>query len=296
MAELTPELAEQLVTTCHEHAEAAAAAFGRAFEGEFVLKPGAAAPYDEGSLTGPGVVFAVKFAEESLLILLQAENDIVPEWVKSPDPTGEEKLSTLGQELSHLLVPEQLTAEVFEARWSDDLAEAIERAVPAENATTLAIEIAAGERLGTLQVLWPVADAMAAVVDNQDQPSTTATKSAAKPTSTVLRGSGYSPKDFRDLPPNTLSALQVHTEVSVNLATKKMKLGDIVELGPGSIITFDKSCDDPLEIAVGNRPIAQGEAVKVGDRFGVRVLTMVLPNEHFRPLLSSRTKQNRDSS
>jgi flagellar motor switch/type III secretory pathway protein FliN len=48
-----------------------------------------------------------------------------------------------------------------------------------------------------------------------------------------------------------------------------------VELGPGSIIKFEKTCDEPLEVAVGDRTIAHGEVVKVGDKFGVRIAALV---------------------
>ena len=54
-----------------------------------------------------------------------------------------------------------------------------------------------------------------------------------------------------------------------------------MELGPGSIIQFTKSCEDLLELNVENQVIAQGEAVKVGDKFGLRITSMVLPEERF---------------
>jgi flagellar motor switch/type III secretory pathway protein FliN len=48
-----------------------------------------------------------------------------------------------------------------------------------------------------------------------------------------------------------------------------------VELGPGSIIKFDKTCDELLELSIGNRTVARGEAVKVGDKFGLRISGLV---------------------
>ena len=38
-----------------------------------------------------------------------------------------------------------------------------------------------------------------------------------------------------------------------------------------------------LELEIGNLPIAQGEAVKVGDRFGLRITQLQLPEERFLP-------------
>jgi flagellar motor switch protein FliN/FliY len=86
------------------------------------------------------------------------------------------------------------------------------------------------------------------------------------------------------LPFYTRSLLRVKVPVVVTLAEKKQKLGRIVELGPGQIIQFEKSCEEMLDLEVGNRKIATGAAVKVGDKFGLRINSIVLPEERFLPL------------
>jgi len=92
------------------------------------------------------------------------------------------------------------------------------------------------------------------------------------------------PPSLRDLPPYTRSLLRVKVPLIVTLASKKQPLGRIVELGPGSIIQFDKSCEEMLDLHVGERLVAQGEAVKVGDKFGLRVTNMILPDERFQAI------------
>jgi flagellar motor switch protein FliN len=87
----------------------------------------------------------------------------------------------------------------------------------------------------------------------------------------------------RDLPPYTRSLLRISVPVVVTLAEKRQPLGKIVELSPGAIIQFDKSCEEMLELCVGNRPIASGEAVKIGDKFGLRIIGMTPPEERFEP-------------
>ena len=52
-------------------------------------------------------------------------------------------------------------------------------------------------------------------------------------------------------------------------------------MSTGTLIKFDKSCEELLQMCVADQPVAEGEAVKVGDKFGFRVLTMMLPEEHF---------------
>jgi flagellar motor switch protein FliN len=86
------------------------------------------------------------------------------------------------------------------------------------------------------------------------------------------------------LPSYTRSLLHIEVPVVVTLAAKKQVIGQILELGPGSIIHFDKSCDEMLDLNVGGHRIAQGEAVKVGDKFGLRVTSLILPEERFKPV------------
>jgi flagellar motor switch/type III secretory pathway protein FliN len=76
--------------------------------------------------------------------------------------------------------------------------------------------------------------------------------------------------------------------VVVTLAHKRQPLSRVIELGPGSIIQFDKSCEEMLELDVGGRLVATGEAVKVGDKFGLRIKSVVLPEERFRPVKGTR--------
>ena len=85
------------------------------------------------------------------------------------------------------------------------------------------------------------------------------------------------PRTSGDLPPYTRSLLRIKVPVAVTLAQKRQTLSRIVESGPGSIIWFNKSCQEMLDLEVGNQAIACGEAVKVGDKFGLRITAMVRP-------------------
>jgi flagellar motor switch/type III secretory pathway protein FliN len=82
--------------------------------------------------------------------------------------------------------------------------------------------------------------------------------------------------------------LKIPVPVSVNLAVKKETVQEVVELVPGSIIKFEKGCDELLHMVVGGQTIAEGEAVKIGDKFGFRVTAMVMPEEHFIPVQRPR--------
>ena len=79
--------------------------------------------------------------------------------------------------------------------------------------------------------------------------------------------------------------MRIKVPVVVTLAQKRQPLSQVIELGPGSIIQFEKSCEEMLDLEVGNRAVACGEAVKVGDKFGLRITSIRLPEERFKSLL-----------
>jgi flagellar motor switch/type III secretory pathway protein FliN len=86
------------------------------------------------------------------------------------------------------------------------------------------------------------------------------------------------------LPAYSRSLLRIEVPVVVSLATTQLSVKRILDMGPGSIVHFDKSYDSPLTLSVCNCDVAVGEAVKVGDKFGLRISSMVLPREKFQPV------------
>lgn len=93
---------------------------------------------------------------------------------------------------------------------------------------------------------------------------------------------------LEDLPRYSRSLLKIRIPVVVTLAQKRLSLRRILEWGPGALIQFDKSCEELLELSAGGHPIALGEAVKVGDKFGLRITSMLLPGERFQPVRPSK--------
>lgn len=75
--------------------------------------------------------------------------------------------------------------------------------------------------------------------------------------------------------------LRIKLPVRVTLARKRATMGKVLKLRPGSIIRFDKSCDEVLDLVVGDRAVATGEAVELGDQLGLRIDRMATPGEPF---------------
>jgi flagellar motor switch protein FliN/FliY len=65
--------------------------------------------------------------------------------------------------------------------------------------------------------------------------------------------------------------LKMQVPVIVKLADRKLLLSEVMRLGTGAIIEFSKRSDEPLQLLINNKAIAIGEAVKVGENFGLRL-------------------------
>ncbi len=78
------------------------------------------------------------------------------------------------------------------------------------------------------------------------------------------------------------AVMSIQTPLSVTLAAKKCSLERIVDLVPGAMLTFDAHCDEPLTLEAGGKPIAKGDAVKIGDKFGLRIREVLTAQDELK--------------
>lgn len=77
------------------------------------------------------------------------------------------------------------------------------------------------------------------------------------------------------------SILRIEVPVTVTLARKPMPIDSVLRLVPGAIVHFDKAFDSPMTVEIDDEPVASGEIVKTGDKFGIRISTILDPKESF---------------
>jgi flagellar motor switch protein FliN len=73
------------------------------------------------------------------------------------------------------------------------------------------------------------------------------------------------------LPPYTKSLLKVPLQLSVVLAERRESVEQILELAPGTILTFPRKADQLVELNVGSQKTASGILVKVGHKVGLQI-------------------------
>lgn len=115
-----------------------------------------------------------------------------------------------------------------------------------------------------IEALLARADGLAgeAAQASTESPSTATAAPSATP---AANGPSVDPS------PEVARILKIRVPVIVQLASRRMSISDARKLSLGTIIEFQKGIDDPLELLINNHPVGRGEAVKVGEHFGLRV-------------------------
>jgi flagellar motor switch protein FliN/FliY len=83
---------------------------------------------------------------------------------------------------------------------------------------------------------------------------------------------------------NLKKILRIKVPFKVVLSEKKVRMRDILTFQVGSLIEFDKLSDEHLDILVNQQFFGYGEVVKIHEKFGVRVKSILSLKEKIRRL------------
>ena len=78
--------------------------------------------------------------------------------------------------------------------------------------------------------------------------------------------------------------LDVALDISVVLGRTKKSIRDILNLGNGSLIELNRLADEPVEVLVNGKVIAEGEVVVIDENFGVRINNIVSGADRIKSL------------
>lgn len=73
--------------------------------------------------------------------------------------------------------------------------------------------------------------------------------------------------------------MDIPVVLSMEIGKTRMTIGEVLNLGKGSIVELQRMADEPLDVLVNGTLVAHGEAVVIGERFGVRLTDVISPNE-----------------
>lgn len=69
--------------------------------------------------------------------------------------------------------------------------------------------------------------------------------------------------------------LDVPLKITVELGRTELRIRQVLELGPGSIVELDKLAGEPVDVLVNGKLIAKGEVVVIDEDFGVKITDIV---------------------
>jgi flagellar motor switch protein FliN/FliY len=92
------------------------------------------------------------------------------------------------------------------------------------------------------------------------------------------------------------SLLRIQADVAVVLAQQPIPVDRILHFVPGIMIQFDKACDSPLTLEVKGQKVAEGEVVKIGDKFGLRITEVCQHGETWLPLATQNASDSKSAT
>jgi flagellar motor switch protein FliN/FliY len=110
-------------------------------------------------------------------------------------------------------------------------------------------------------------------------PSPAGTPGRDAPGGETAPESGESPLSSLRSPDSLGFVLDVPVELCVEIGRRVMRLGELLKLGPGSVLELDKLSGEPLDIYANKKLVARGEAVVIGERYGVRLSEVLVVDE-----------------
>ncbi len=65
--------------------------------------------------------------------------------------------------------------------------------------------------------------------------------------------------------------LNVPVHLTVQIGQAQVTLAELVELGPGSLVTLDRDAHEPADIFVNGKLVARGEVVTIDEKYAIRI-------------------------
>jgi flagellar motor switch protein FliN/FliY len=71
------------------------------------------------------------------------------------------------------------------------------------------------------------------------------------------------------------AVFDVPVQVSAVLGRARMDVGELLQLGPGTVLELDRKVGEAIDIYVNNRLVARGEVVLVEEKLGVTMTEII---------------------
>lgn len=274
MAGLNAEFAPKLQQHLQSNQALLAENFNQCFDVDWQITAENAAAWDSqaADADGPGVACLLEIDNAAAVVLIP--DSLLPGWYRHPNDSETARLDTLAMEWGINLFPPDMETTRSSSFRLERLHEYLSNSLPSPDATVIPLRVSdsGGSEVGLLQLVWPITSPAwepAQIAGSPPVAAAAATTPAGNdpapptPSPAPTRAAGQPDPYFR------LRRLPV--TVSVRLTEKRISISQLLAITPGALLTFNKSCDDLLDMYVNNALYCRGEAVKIGESFGLKV-------------------------
>jgi len=288
MAEFTSAEMPQVLAACRENLAGIAEGYNQCFLTESQLSLCELQSVSDSipeEISGPGLLLTFQFGAVYVHVTIPQSLPI-PDWCREPGVSEVSRLQTLPVEWSINLFPMEWESEASTYQYVEDLAAALQTCEPAPDSSLIKFAVGEDPTGPGFYIIGPAANTYAAPAPAEPEPATPSATS--KP---ALPPPELSPEEARERDDRARRIAQVMNmpvPIVVVMAEKKIELGKLLTMGPGTIISFNKSCDDLLDLCVNNRAICSGEAVKIGEKFGLKINELQSTAERLKAMSRSR--------
>ena len=267
MTALTADVCDQIFELIHENRAALAGSFNSTMGTRYEIARGTENVGLKEALRicpdEPGIVVTFNFGEQGLVVVIP-ESLPIARWYRAPNDSQSARLQTLPMEWAASLFPPDVEPTEYRSVACGSVRKQLKACQPDENVKTLELNLScplATSQRALMWVIWPVAlPTLTPAVTFEDLEKVA---DAEPPTLNTV------PKNESERRRQRL--LKVPVQLIVRIADKKIDLRQLRGFSPGTLLTFNKSCEMFLDVYVGNHLYCRGEAVKVGENFGIKV-------------------------
>ena len=266
-AEFAPKLQQHLLSNQALVAEN----FNQCFDVDWQVAAENATAWDSqaSDADGPGVACLLEVNDAAAVVLIP--DALLPGWYRHPNDSETARLDTLAMEWGINLFPPEMETTRSSSFRLERLHEYLSNSLPSPDASVIPLRVSdsGGSEVGLVQLVWPVTAPNWEPVQIASSPpvaaaGTTVPASAPQPPPPAPSQAAGQPDPYARL-------RRLPVTVSVRLTEKRISISQLLAITPGALLTFNKSCDDLLDMYVNNALYCRGEAVKIGESFGLKV-------------------------
>lgn len=120
------------------------------------------------------------------------------------------------------------------------------------------------------------------------------TGGSTRPASGFPSGADAEVATLRDLPeganggaigaPDLETVMNIPVTISMEIGRSRISIRNLLQLSQGSVVELDRLAGEPLDVLANGTLIAHGEVVVVNEKFGIRLLDIISPEQRIKSI------------